>query len=116
MPGKILLSLLVASSLGAATVRLPMSPCMVTNTADTKACQPGCCANKSCCRTSHKRTSIPSQPLAKGDVGQDLTPAIVQSVTASSLIEIASPGQAHAHVLMVAHPPPTRVLLCTFLI
>src|SRR3954447_6716194 len=63
-------SFAVVAALLFATVRLPAAPCFVTNTPGPKACEPGCCKNKSCCETSHQRTGPASQPLAKAGIDQ----------------------------------------------
>jgi hypothetical protein len=43
MFSKVTVSVAVGLALFAATVRLPATPCFVTNTPSEKACQPGCC-------------------------------------------------------------------------
>jgi hypothetical protein len=115
MLGKVVASLLVLASLGAATARLPVTPCMLASTTEGQNCEAGSCANKSCCETSLQRTSLPSQSLVQS-LNQDLSPAPLLNVGCPLPLEIAA---APPPVLSGPHfglTPPARVLLCTFLI
>src|SRR5205814_4473376 len=73
---RIAVSLAVALALFAATVRLPATACVMTNTPSPKACAPGCCANKTCCLTSHERSGPPVQRLPKASTDQQHIAAI----------------------------------------
>src|SRR4051794_32686444 len=83
MVGRILASVALGLGLLSATARLPAIPCLVTNTPSEKACQADCCANKSCCETSHQRTGPPAQPFAKSAPDQYSIAALPPVVTAS---------------------------------
>jgi hypothetical protein len=114
---RVTVSLAIVAALFSASVRLPAAPCIVTNTPGPKACQPGCCANKACCTTSHQRTGPPAQPLAKSGLDQQnlaalpATPApILLTLSGSSQSTILFPAEP------VAHFPPRLSMLCTFLI
>jgi hypothetical protein len=90
---------------------------MLVNAPSQKACQPGCCANKTCCATSPKNTAAPSQPLAKADSGQQLN--VFSSATAALPFSGYETGaeQFRFHVTSLSsHSPPQLALLCTFLI
>jgi hypothetical protein len=115
--GKLLLSVLTAALLGAATVRLPASPCMLMNTPSEKACQSGCCANKTCCETSHQRTSSPAEPLAKSSPTYQLA-AIVAPVIQVFLPskDLPRPRTVVLSRQSVGHSPARLAFLCSFLI
>ena len=116
MLGNILSSLLLAASLGAATVRLPVAPCMLSNTPATRACLPESCANKICCETSLQRTSAPSQSLVKSDASQEISAVPLLAVARPLPLAIPVARQTLLPAPTFALPPPARVLLCTFLI
>src|SRR2546423_916266 len=116
MRAKVMVSVAIAATLFSATVRLPAAPCILTNTPGEEACEPGCCANKSCCATSHKRTGAPVQPLAKSSSDQQtiVAPAI------RAVLPLAAPIVAEAKIVFIADQaatsPSRLALLCTFLI
>ena len=113
---RVTVGLVVVAALFLATVRLPAAPCIVTNTPGPKACQPGCCANKACCATSHQRTGPPVQPLAKSGLDQQSFTAL--PATTAPLLTLSSSSESRIvfHTEPVAHSPPRPSLLCTFLI
>jgi hypothetical protein len=115
MLGKLVSSLLIAASLGTATARLPLAPCMIANTPDSQVCQPGSCANKICCETSSQRTSTPSQSLVKS-VNQDISAVPLLTIGCPLPLEIPATQRPRVSAPALALPPPVRVLLCTFLI
>jgi hypothetical protein len=115
MLGKILSSLLIAASLGAATARLPVTPCILTNAPDSQACETASCANKSCCETSSQRTSLPSQSLLKS-LNQDISAAPLLAVGCPLPVEIPAARRPLVSAPNFGLAPPVRVLLCTFLI
>ena len=99
-----------------AEVRLPTTPCIITNTADAKACSPGCCANKTCCATSHKRTGLPAQPLVKATVDQQNIATLSPTVSIPLAIQPTAEARYYLQIEPKAVSPPRLVLLCTFLI
>jgi len=116
MLGKLTVSTVVVIGLFTATVRLPASPCIITNTADSKPCAPGSCANKKCCATSHERTGPSAQTLAKSSIADNTL------ATTPPVVSIPLPIQALAerqYCPSVAFGPASQdrsALLCTFLI
>src|SRR5947207_1508828 len=70
MLSRIIISVAMAAALFMAPVGFAARSCILANAPSQKACQPSCCANKTCCATSPKNTTPPSQPLAKADSGQ----------------------------------------------
>jgi hypothetical protein len=117
MLSKVPVSVAVGLALFTATVRLPAAPCMVTNTPSQKACQPGCCANKACCETSHERTGPPVQPLTKSGADQQNISAIPTTVEVTLVTPVAATA---SHVFSsaecIAHSPPPLALICIRLI
>jgi hypothetical protein len=99
-----------------AAVRLPTTPCIITNTADAKACSPGSCANKTCCATSHKRTALPTQPLAKATADQQSIATLSPAVTIPLAIQAIAEARYYLQIESEAVSPPRLALLCTFLI
>jgi hypothetical protein len=116
MVGKLLLSLILAGSVGAATVRLPASACMLVNAPSTQSCRPACCANKTCCQTSAQRTQVPAQPLLQSGQAADFVVALAQPAATNAPAIALHRHETVIGTLPVAHSPPSRVLLCTFLI
>jgi hypothetical protein len=116
MVGKLLLSFIVAGSVGAATLRLPAPSCITANAASPRACHMGCCANKTCCETSTQRTQVPAPPLLKSDQGAGFAVTLEQTElvapTSVPLPHLTAVGLRRS----AAHSPPQRVLFCTFLI
>lgn len=113
---RIAVSLAVALALFAATVRLPATACVMTNAPSPKACEPGCCANKTCCLTSHERTGPPVQPLTKASPDQQHIVAIAAHAGVVVPVETARKPQLFSSVEYGAHSPPTLALLCIRLI
>ena len=113
---KIVISVAVGLALFGATVRLPATPCFVTNTPSEKACEPGCCANKACCATSHQRTEPPVQPLAKSPSDQQNV-ATVPAVIAFALpVQVATESRILSSAEGIAHSLPPLALTCICLI
>src|SRR2546428_11923043 len=73
MLGRITISLAMAVALMATPFHVSARSCIVSDTAVNKACQPACCANKTCCATSKKNTAPVSQPLAKNGSASELS-------------------------------------------
>jgi hypothetical protein len=116
MFGKMAVSLGVGLALFAATVRLPEAPCIVTNTPSPEACQPGCCANKACCVTSHERTGPPVQPLAKSTADQQNVATIPATIVLALPVQVATEPRNLSGTESMAHSPPLLSLTCIRLI
>jgi hypothetical protein len=116
MFSKITVSIAVGLVLSAATVRLPASPCILSNASSPTACQPGCCANKACCETSHQRTGPPVQPFAKSGSDQQniATPPSAVAVAVLNQTPTESPVLLSAEC--TAHLPAPLALICIRLI
>jgi hypothetical protein len=114
---RIMISMAMAAAVFTAPVGLAARSCILTNAPSQKACQPSCCANKTCCATSPKNTAPPSQPLAKADSGQQLS-AICFATAALPLAscEVGAEQFRFQATAPLANSPPRLALLCTFLI
>ena len=114
---RITVSFAVGIALLSATVRLPATPCLVTNTPAPKACEMDCCRNQKCCETSPDRTGPVSPPLATSSSGQQnivALPAVsatTRTVRDWPKLDFVPRAKMSAHL-----PAPTLALLCTFLI
>jgi hypothetical protein len=107
----------MAAALFMAPVGFAARSCILTNAPSQKACQPSCCANKTCCATSPKNTAPPSQPLAKADSSQQLSATFVATAALPFSSCEAGTEQFRLHLTSLsAHSPPQLALLCTFLI
>jgi hypothetical protein len=114
---RIIISVAVAVALVAAPVGSAARSCILVNAPSQKACQPSCCANKTCCATSSKNTAPASQPLAKTDAGQQLSATCSATATLPLASCDAGTEQFRLHTTSLsAHSPPQLALLCTFLI
>ena len=114
MLGKIGISTILAAALALSAVRLPAAPCILSNAPTEKPCAMGCCANKSCCETSDKRTGPSKQPLAKATSNQPNIATLSSNVvllhhTATDLFVFSSAEYS-------AHAPPPLALICIRLI
>jgi hypothetical protein len=116
MFGKLILSVVVATSLDAATLRVPAPSCVSTSAASEQSCRTNCCANKTCCATSPKRASLPSQPLTKSGASLELAAVIAKPTEVLLPTEARTPQAPIFLTSNVGHTRPTPVLLCTFLI
>jgi len=106
----------MAAALFTAPVGLAARSCILSSAPSQKACQSGCCANKTCCAVSPKNTAPPSQPLAKADSSQQLkVTGFVTALSFSSCEAGAEQFRLHARTPS-ANSPPRLALLCTFLI
>jgi len=106
----------MASALFMAPVGLAARSCILTNAPSQKACQPSCCANKTCCATSPKNTSPPSQPVAKADSDQQLSATCFAAALPLSSREVGPEQFRFQAAAPLANSPPRLALLCTFLI
>jgi len=117
MLSRIIISTATAAALFTAPVGLVARSCILSSVPSQKACQPSCCANKTCCATSPKNTASPSQPLAKADSGQQLSATCFGAALSLSSCEIgAEQFRCQAASPSTHSPPPRLALLCTFLI
>jgi hypothetical protein len=116
MLSRIIISVAMAAALFTAPVGLVGRSCILTNAPSQKACQPSCCANKTCCATSPKNTSSPSQPLAKADSGQQLSATCFAAAPPLSSCEVGSEQFRFQAAAPLANSPPRLALLCTLLI
>jgi hypothetical protein len=106
----------IAGALFTAPVGLAARSCILTNAPSQKACQPSCCANKTCCATSPRNTAPSSQPLAKVDSGQQLTAVCFAAALPLSSCEVGAEQFRFQAGAPSANSPPQLALLCTFLI
>jgi hypothetical protein len=113
---KIMASLIVGLALVAATVQLPAATCLMTNAPSEKACRPGCCANKTCCETTPKRTELPAQPLARSGVDQQNVSAMPQIAAVVLVMPAATESHCFSSTERRAHSPRPLALLCIRLI
>jgi hypothetical protein len=111
-----MISMAMAAALFTAPVGLAARSCILSSAPSQKACQPGCCANKTCCATSPKNTAPPSQPLAKADSGQQLSASCFVTALSFSSYEAGSEQFRFQPAAPLANSPPRLALLCTFLI
>jgi hypothetical protein len=109
------ISVLLATAVFVAPMRLPAASCILSNAPSEKACLPGCCANKACCKTSHKNTTPPAQPFAKSGSDQNVV-AIPSTVSAIALIQAAADSSVFSSAECTAHSPPPLALICIRLI
>ena len=116
MFSKITVSVAVGLALCAATVRLPASPCILSNASSPTACQPSCCANKACCETSHERTRPPVQPFAKSGSDQQNIATPPSAVVVAALNQPATDSFVFSSVGWIAHSPAPLQLICIRLI
>jgi hypothetical protein len=116
MLSRIIISVAMAAALFTAPVGLAARSCILTNAPSQKACQPSCCANKTCCATSPKNTAPPSQPLAKADSGQQLSAICFAAALPLSSREVGAEQFRFHAAAPLANSPPRLALLCTFLI
>jgi hypothetical protein len=107
----------MAAALLTAPVGHAPRSCILSSAPVQKACQSGCCANKTCCATSTENKSTPSQPLAKADSSYKLDATSVALATAVSAIrEFGAQRFLLSNAASEAHSPPTLALICIRLI
>lgn len=114
---QIVLVLALMIALFAGAIRLPAQTCILSSSASEKACLPGCCANKTCCAVSTENARLPSLPLSKDGVSQNIIPNV--ALLATKLVapqRLAVAPSAWFPATWVVPSPPRRALFCTFLI
>ena len=117
MLSRIMISVAMAVALMGAPMGFAARSCILVNAPSQNACQPRCCANKTCCVTSSKNTAPSSQPLAKNDSASatnTICPPTGFVVLLHQLTEDCS--VTRTDLTFTAHSPPRLPLLCTFLI
>jgi hypothetical protein len=116
MLSRIIISMAMAAALFTAPVGFAARSCILSSAPSQKACQPTCCANKTCCATSPKNTAPPSQPLAKGDSSQQPKAAGFVAAVSFSSREAGAEQFRFQAAAPLANSPPRLTLLCTLLI
>lgn len=114
---RITLSLVLVAAVTVASERSASPACVLVNAPSQKACARACCANKSCCETSQKRTGAPTQPLAASGSHQENFVALTAVVSNGHVFPLRAteiPGFSIAEHLR--HSPATLALLCIRLI
>jgi hypothetical protein len=116
MLGKLGTSVTLTAALLLGAVRLPASPCILSNAPSEKACVSGCCANKSCCETSHQRTGPPAQPLTKAGSDQANIAAIPFTAPIAIFKQFAEESPVFLSADRAAHSLAPLALICIRLI
>ena len=117
MAGKIALSLLLAMTIILAPAHLSARTCIFSSAPSEKACQPGSCANKTCCATSQENRAPVLPPPAKDDSSGKLIGTWATASTAILPIHPPAIQQvALANTAFRAHAPPTLASTCICLI
>jgi len=116
MAGRIALSLLLAMTIVLAPASLSARPCILINAPSEKACDMGCCANKTCCETSPKNTSSPSQPLAKSGSHQQINLISPSNFVVTTLHQGSIELPIFSSQEWTAHSPAPLALICIRLI
>jgi hypothetical protein len=98
-------------------LQLPAASCILVSAPSPEGCKPNCCANKTCCATSKKRTLPISPPLAKSsDANQQQVIAFVSVPLIDSIAVAASPQPLCVSAPGRAHSPPPLAASCIRLI
>jgi len=116
MLSRIMISVAMAAALLVAPVSISARSCILLNAAAEKACQRGCCANKTCCATSQKNTVPAAQPLAKSGSDQQSVATLPSVVAVVGLIPAAETSSTFSSRDCTAHSLPTLALICIRLI
>src|ERR1700745_3932816 len=106
MLSKIVISVVMALAFVAAPVGSAAGSGILVNAPSQKACQPSCCANKTCCATSSKNTAPSSQPLAKADSGQQLSATCFTAALPLSNCEVGAEQFRFQAASPLANSPP----------
>jgi len=106
----------MAAALFTGPVSLAARSCILSTAPSQKACQSGCCANKTCCATSPKNTVPLSQPLAKADSSQQPSATFFAVALPFSNYETGAEQFRFQATAPSANSPSRLALLCTFLI
>jgi hypothetical protein len=117
MLSRIIISIVTAAALFTGPAALNARSCILSSAPEQKACQPGCCANKTCCATSKEHKSNSTQPLAKADSSYKLNATSV-AVPATVLPNLEFDAQQFvaSNAASGKHSPPPLALICIRLI
>ena len=111
------MSAVLAIALFVAPAQPSAASCILSNAPSEKACDAGCCANKTCCETSQKNTAPPVQPLAKSGSNQQNTVALPAAVVVALLnYAPATESPISLGAEWTAHSPAPLALICIRLI
>jgi hypothetical protein len=116
MLSRIMISVGMAAALLVAPMSISARSCILLNAPAEKACQPGCCANKTCCATSQKNTAPAAQPLAKSGSDQQSVATLPSAVAVVGLSPAAETSSIFSSRDCMAHSPPPLALSCIRLI
>jgi hypothetical protein len=116
MLSRIMISVAMPAALLVAPVSISARSCILLNVAAEKACQPGCCANKTCCATSQKNTAPAAQPLTKSGSDQQTIATLPSGIVAAELSPPAAASSIFSSRDCKAHSPPPLALICIRLI
>jgi hypothetical protein len=116
MLSRIIVLVSLAVALVAAPVRISARSCILSNAPTQKACQPVCCANKTCCKTSHKNTSPPAPPLAKSGSDQGNITTLPSPVALAVLNCARAESFVFSSADRAVHSPAPLALICIRLI
>jgi hypothetical protein len=113
---RILFGAALTAALSASPLQLPVASCILSNAPSTKACMPGSCANKACCKTSQKSNAAPVQPMAKSGSDQQNIAALPTVAALVGLWPAAGTSSVFSSRDCKAHSPPTLAFICIRLI
>jgi hypothetical protein len=118
MAGKIALSFLVAVTIAAAPFSVAARwACGGSGAANVMACDSNCCADMSCCASSHHKTAPVPPPLAKAPDGSEPFVAVkAASSLAVADVHFQSARLALPATAVSAHTPSVLTLSCALLI
>jgi len=116
MLSKISISVVLAAAMFVNATRLPATPCVLSNIPSEKACAPACCANKTCCETSHRNTASPVQPLAKSGSDQQNIVTFPATIGVAVLDHAAAASSVFSSARFAANSPAPLALNCIRLI
>jgi hypothetical protein len=111
-----MISVVLAVAVVAAPASISARSCILVDGPTQKACQPACCANKTCCKTSHKNTSPPAQPLAKSGSDQGNSATLPSPVAVAVLNYAPAESFVFSSADCAAHSPAPLALICIRLI
>jgi hypothetical protein len=111
-----IVSLVLLAGVAITPMRLPAASCILNNTPSEKACNPGCCANKTCCETSSKNTAPPVQPLAKSGSDHQNIATYPPTVAIVVLSYTTAESPVFSSAEFISHSPAPLALICIRLI
>jgi len=116
MLSRIIISLATAAALFTAPAGLAARSCILSSAPEQKTCQPGCCANKTCCATSKAHKATSTQPLVKPDSSYQVNATAVALPVVLPSPEFGAQQFSVSHAASGGHSPPTLALICIRLI